>query len=103
MACLQDYGIQVKTRKSSVLYFCLDFLCAFQLNDCRLKQSSLDISGGIKGISRNNFVLYCRKMAHLYLGLRGNGIARGAGIVTPQFGGSYNYSFQGPGNSGCKW
>ena len=30
----------------------------------------------------------------------GNGSATGVGFVTPQFGGSYNYSFQGSGNTG---
>lgn len=33
----------------------------------------------------------------------GNGSATGLGFVTPQAGGSYNYSFQGPGNTGLNW
>jgi hypothetical protein len=33
----------------------------------------------------------------------GNGTATGVGFVTPQFGGSYNYSFQGSGNTGLDW
>ena len=33
----------------------------------------------------------------------GNGLAGGVGIVTPQFGGNYSYSFQGPGNTGLTW
>jgi len=33
----------------------------------------------------------------------GNGSATGVGFVTPQAGGSYNYSFQGSGNTGLSW
>ena len=33
----------------------------------------------------------------------GNGSATGLGFVTPQAGGSYNYSFQGSGSTGLRW
>jgi len=33
----------------------------------------------------------------------GNGSATGFGLVTPQAGLSYNYSFQGSGNTGLRW
>ena len=33
----------------------------------------------------------------------GSGFATGVGFVSPQIGGSYNYSFQGRGNTGLRW